>query len=144
MKAEGWDRAPGVLGSFISHMVQMKVRNSWWRGVWVRLYIPHGSDERALSRTGYKTSEFLYIPHGSDERARSSSSHPFDRWTLYPTWFRWKHAFVLVTASARWTLYPTWFRWKLKEPFVTVKVLWAFISHMVQMKAFLSVLLISL
>ena len=130
------------LTTFISHMVQMKVRSfksyqafssalypTWFR--WkvavegsriynVRLYIPHGSDERLPRRVSISEVINLYIPHGSDESrrhfllsiapialyiphgsderlaqlAKLSRIHP-----LYPTWFRWKRTFNFYNST---------------------------------------------
>ena len=55
--------------SFISHMVQMKVKKSTcFYNVSSCLYIPHGSDESSMRYANEVPSDDLYIPHGSDER----------------------------------------------------------------------------
>ena len=53
---------------FISHMVQMKDnKNLGDLRHLLRLYIPHGSDERNIRRRNSNIINKLYIPHGSDE-----------------------------------------------------------------------------
>ena len=57
--------------------------------LFLKLYIPHGSDERNVKAVVSKKEIKLYIPHGSDESFNSLSKVSLF-WTLYPTWFRWK------------------------------------------------------
>ena len=123
--------------TFISHMVQMKglsliksplfltktLYPTWFRwklfvlteSVWkvTSLYIPHGSDERSLTLLLRLSVLHLYIPHGSDESQMK----------------------LIKSKIWKFSLYPTWFRWKLKNAFAFEKLMfWNFISHMVQMK----------
>ena len=97
----------------------------------------------------------LYIPHGSDERIKLRIKMKMKK-PLYPTWFRWKEE----VNRRRWfnphALYPTWFRWKTMRLYeldnhsllyiphgsdergkdnVFSLIKMHFISHMVQMKA---------
>ena len=58
--------------SFISHMVQMKAIEIQYFKVVFWLYIPHGSDERAISSPLFPRGRGLYIPHGSDERLKDN------------------------------------------------------------------------
>ncbi len=118
--------------NFISHMVQMKVKNSPSpRTVHHALY-PTWFRWKCSRHVWYTSRTWLYIPHGSDERQLS-------RWfqktlqTLYPTWFRWK-------ASRRATLYEfasLYIPHGSDESQAKIEfkdVLKCFISHMVQMK----------
>ena len=101
------------------------------------LYIPHGSDESNEGVYRYDISLLLYIPHGSDESPCCCYAIYVSRNTLYPTWFRWKSLPLASVATNSRTLYPTWFRWKKYKNTLLYKRLIFFISHMVQMKAFL-------
>jgi len=83
----------------------------------------------------------LYIPHGSDESV-SRLSLLLSLVTLYPTWFRWKFYLVLYFFCLQSVLYiphgsderAFFLGWK--------KGVLRFISHMVQMKGFLTIFLI--
>ena len=122
-----------------------------------RLYIPHGSDESQKQASCLRSSK-LFISHMVQMKGwilryvsllySSFISHMVQmketilqkqlkmRWTLYPTWFRWKYwkqkcnwgmSFPLLYiphgSDESWytplfslplaiPLYPTWFRWK--------------------------------
>ena len=119
----------------------------------------------------------LYIPHGSDERTEEMLYLPLHHHPLYPTWFRWKRSYsdtIQITRNlyiphgsdertavatltldssdfishmvqmkdiknrkSVWTqkpLYPTWFRWKWVIGWSYRSWTSVFISHMVQMK----------
>ena len=53
-------------------MVQMKVVKNILLPLRIKLYIPHGSDERLSILADRMSFSVLYIPHGSDESLRMS------------------------------------------------------------------------
>ncbi len=77
------------INNFISHMVQMKEYTDPAHFVHTRLYIPHGSDERA--RVGLILDlPFFFISHMVQMKGSIYIFLCCPCWTLYPTWFRWK------------------------------------------------------
>jgi len=115
MKDLNYKLSRGLKHRFISHMVQMKVRQvtlfrpshnalypTWFRWKWykahlrkfhIKLYIPHGSDERIFC---YSMLNHLkdFISHMVQMKGRLGNRNRLTFNPLYPTWFRWKLLFI--------------------------------------------------
>ena len=121
--------------SFISHMVQMKVRQlifinvirhtlypTWFRwklkneaeGQCLRFFALYPTWFRWKSLTTSSVRPFLsfFISHMVQMKVLFKKKIMTLILTLYPTWFRWKSGSGRGKDLQCSTLYPTWFRWK--------------------------------
>ena len=123
-----------ILGSFISHMVQMKESSVQVPNI--RAFTLYPTWFRWKDNKIWKCAapRSLYIPHGSDESASSSSFSPQSS-TFISHMVQMKESYSDHLIILMISLYPTWFRWKTPEKYISL-IKEAFISHMVQMKVY--------
>ena len=123
--------------------------------LWYRIFISHMVQMKASSAETQRIASQTFISHMVQMKDALCQWSSRRRWSLYPTWFRWKLT-IFIKMSYRGSfishmvqmkelnisgfsnfsnaLYPTWFRWKVGLALLGVAAAITFISHMVQMK----------
>ena len=120
---------------FISHMVQMKGKFTRIVLLLFTNFISHMVQMKGLAVQFALGMIITFISHMV--QMKDDVCIVFDwknRFSLYPTWFRWKIKRIYTISEFETALYPTWFRWKRLLKTLMTSLLCSFISHMVQMK----------
>ena len=75
------------------------------------VYIPHGSNETMCSEEQGPSPCWLFISHMVQMKPYGDYKAASLTRRLYPTWFKWNSANILLAVIWVSSLYPTWFKW---------------------------------